>query len=581
MKNQIVMHDYPENDSNKENNTSYLSNSDELREKIREDLPDLPVIHVTGADSLGILFPLKANEVADKAMSIITSGDPDSYLFFYKDGNLGRVSELYTERLIARNKVKKVYETTFKQFDKDGIQSYLNSIANFVKFKKKNEEIVPDPQIAPTLAISKDILERDWDNVPILDKITTHPTFDRNWNLINKDGYNKDSLAYLVKGSSIDLQELSLEEAYRTIVGWLSDFPFKDYSDFCNCLALLVTLATRTAFPEGQMAPLFIITANHQTAGKSTLADVLTGIVLGEMCAKEQLPKDEAETNKVIGSQLLAGFEVTIFDNLSGGWVISSDGLASSVTEPKIRWRLLGQSKMITSENNMTFILTGNNIGTNADLASRALFIRLDVDKNAEDRVFEFESIAERTISEPARSLLFSAVYTIIKEWDKQSEDDELKYGEANSRFEYFGKVCNGIINMLDRRLNVEKHLEDGTIEKPLQHFLKNKEQLKRESDPEYSAWCDLKDADERILDENGISFSEIFSIASFRKEHDDIDLNLLGTFFKGSDHLQEAMRRTALGQYLKKNDGRLVENYKFEVITKGDKKTYRFRGVW
>ena len=549
-----------------------------------EDRKQLPRITLNVPTEDGTFEKKKINEVSDDIMKLITAEKANEYKVFVSNGMLGRIIERTRMKQIDEDIEIPVTEIIFEEFDKYGMQAFLNRIADFYKKEKKtmkedDETITYEKWILqdkPPIDISYDILHgQDWNNIPFLNKIINHPILTRKWDFVNERGYDQNSQLYLNENKTVKIQDMTIEEAYDLLADWLDDFPFKDYSDFCNALALLFTIYIRTALPDGQLPPLFIITANSQGAGKSTLAQVLSAIILGEVAGSVQLPNREEEMNKVIGSELILGTEVIVLDNVNENAVNSSDALSSAISEKKIRFRLLGKSKMIEAENSAIYIMTGNNLSASSDLVDRACFIRLDIEKRAAEREFQTETILADTVKK--RDILFSAVHTIVNEWIKNGR----KKGIAKHRSSIWAKVISGIFDMLDEHIADEKIDKNGNLVRTLKQFLENDIETRLESNPLFSDWCSFRDAVRKKFGEDSWTISDVFEYGSFRDGCDQEDHNFLGSWFSSGEKYHEATRRRGLGIYIRSQVNKVYGHWKLVATGKrNNKNTYAFKNT-
>ena len=512
----------------------------------------------------GTFEKIKVNEIVDDIMVHVTPDKANDFKVFVSNGMLGRIVERKRTKQIDKDISIQVTDVIFDELNRDGIRSFLNQNFDFYEMKKvKVDDQTYETrwvlQDQPPISLSNEILYgRTWNEFPYLEKIINHPIVTRKWEFINQKGYDPSSHLYLNENKTVDIEQMTVEEAYDELSEWLEDFPFKDDSDFCNALGLLFTIYLRTAFPDGELPPLFVITANSQGAGKSTLAQVLSAIVLGEVAGAVQLPKREEEMNKVIGSELILGTEVIVLDNVNENTINTSDALSSAISEKTIRFRLLGKSKMITAENTATYIMTGNNVDASTDLIDRACFIRLEVTKRAEDRDFNIDSILAETIKN--RDRLFSAVHTIIKAWVEQGRP----IGKKKSRFKYWAKCLSGIFDMLN-----------------LSEFLENQTEAKIKANPHYMHWCDFRERVMKDYGEEPWKSGDVFKYASFRDDHEASDDNFFDGHYNGSDSTKEATRRRRLGHYLTQNVGKIFGHHMLIDAGKKDgKNLFAFNDV-
>ena len=562
---------------NKSNAKPVAKTKKVMKEQVSER-KNLPSVYTYSAID-DMVEPRKSNEVADDVMRLMEKQDPNKHKIFVKENRLGRIRYSTKIKQVAEDYSKEITSSIFEAFTKDDIKGALNRFANFYRLTANKDGVSEVILAEPPSSIGSDIINhQNLDNIPPLAQIINHPIVTKKWEIINKPGYHAESQMYLEPSKLVSIQDMSVDKAYDILSEWLADFPFKDYSDICNTFALLITMLIRPALPDGELPPLFIITANSQGAGKSTLAQILSAVIIGEAAGSTQLPTNEEEIRKAVGAELILGTEVVVLDNITEQVSVASSSLASAISESVIRFRILGKSKMIQADNTATYVLTGNNVDANADLVDRACFIRLDTEQRVADREFKTESILSDTIKN--REKLFSAVYKIVTAWI----DNGKKRGDAKHRSNVWAKIMSGIFDMLDDHVE-EEVVENGELIRPLKEFLNNDTEARIKANPEFGDWCLFRNIVNKEFGEESWNVSDVFPIASFRRNHDEElgedkpDLNLLGPWFKGSDNIHESVRRRSLGTYFRANLDKVFGTYKLVMTGKKDNKNaYRFK---
>ena len=535
---------------------------------------ELPNIYVNEINEHGNLQERKANVIADEAMKHLNKADPNKIKVFMKDHFFGQIVEVTKKKKIDEGLAVDVTYPTFVEFNKRSMRGLLNRKMNFVKKSQKDGTITERMLMAPQDNICEDIIEsQDKNNLPYLQTIVSHPTVTKDKKIINEPGYHEDDQLYLDGSKTVEIEDMTTEESYEILSKWLKDFPFKDYSDLMNAFALLITPFIRSALPYGELPPLFVIDANSQGAGKSLLAEALPTVVLGFPPGSSQLSSNEEEVRKRITSGLIDGDEVVIFDNTTG--LISSNALATAVSQPNWKDRKLGYSETLEMEQTAMYVITANNAQTDADLTDRACWIRLDVDERVADRKFASDKFLSDTIRN--RPKLFSAIYKWVKDWF----DDGAKLGESNHRSRLWAKMTQGIFDSVKRRYNPEAEisLEGANIEpykiKVFDQFLSNDDEQRQKSNPEFMALCKFRD---EVLDEFGEDLwtvKDVMHLGSFTQDSDDTDLNLLGRWFKdkeGQAFHQDA-RSSAFAFYLKGKNGVVLTTHKLTMMGKKDRR--------
>jgi hypothetical protein len=114
------------------------------------------------------------------------------------------------------------------------------------------------------------------------------------------------------------------------------------------------------------------------TAGKTLLASCIAALATGQF--PEVWPhtagRDDEEVRKRLFAALRDGTTALIWDNVTD--VLDSAALASVITAPVLRDRVLGRSESLSIPNRALLLLTGNNLCPAGDLPRRIIPIRID-----------------------------------------------------------------------------------------------------------------------------------------------------------------------------------------------------------
>lgn len=243
--------------------------------------------------------------------------------------------------------------------------------------------------------VCESILSRgNWPQLPHLHGIVESPTITADGLLIDKPGFHKSGL--FLTGVPRDYKSPArfpsiheAREAADRIKTTISTFPFVDKSDESAAIAALLTALVRRSLPA---APMVAITAPTPGTGKSLLADIVAMVALGRQAAMLSLGDDEAETEKRLGSALLAGDSLIVADNIEAP--LKSTLLCQLLTQPSVQVRMLGFSSLVTAPTNTTVIATGNNLAILGDLRRRVMLIRLDAKtERPETRAFARDAL--------------------------------------------------------------------------------------------------------------------------------------------------------------------------------------------
>jgi hypothetical protein len=211
----------------------------------------------------------------------------------------------------------------------------------------------------------------------------------------------------------------------------LSKPPGRDESSF------LVALMTAACRPSLHLAPGVLLRAAAMSgagSGKGLLARCICIIAFGRDPHAVTAGGGAEELEKRIASELIAGGPSLFLDNLNN-MAVTSDLLASAITERPARVRLLGKSLMLPLNASTFVILNGNGLTVSEDLARR--FVAIEFDPRTEEpeaRPFKSDIRAEVM---GRRKELLAAVLTIWR-WGRIATG--IKAGRPLGSFEQWSE---------------------------------------------------------------------------------------------------------------------------------------------
>jgi len=154
----------------------------------------------------------------------------------------------------------------------------------------------------------------------------------------------------------------------------IGDFPFADAASKTNAIAALLTPIVRPLIPGP--TPLALLDAPMPGTGKGLLAECIGLVATGRSAPLMTAPDSEDEWRKRITATLLEGDTLITIDNLEGK--LESASVASVLTSPTWKGRILGVSKTAELPQRASWLATGNNIVLGGDLPRRCYLIRID-----------------------------------------------------------------------------------------------------------------------------------------------------------------------------------------------------------
>ncbi len=300
----------------------------------------------------------------------------------------------------------------------DPMLDHASRAAKWERFSKtENQWIVADPpkQVA-AIVLSRD---GEW-KFPRLIGVLTTPTIRPDGTILSTPGYDPTTRLLLLDPPMLPAMpsQPTRTEALAALAfldGLLEEFPFADKASHAVALSGLITPVVRGALP---VAPLHAITAPSAGSGKSYLVDIAATGATGRRCpviaaatGREPGTQDDSETEKRLGSALLAGYPLLSIDNLNG--LLRGDQFCQAIERPSFDIRVLGFSKLKRIESRATLFATGNNLQPTGDIVRRTLLCTIDQQiERPELREYEHDPL--QTILAD-RGHYLAAVLTIVR----------------------------------------------------------------------------------------------------------------------------------------------------------------------
>ena len=130
---------------------------------------------------------------------------------------------------------------------------------------------------------------------------------------------------------------------------------------------------------------MFAIDAPVKGSGKTLLADIVSMLATGRKSIPISQGHDESEDEKRIGALLMRGISAFNLDNIERP--VSGDFINTLLTSEIVSTRILGQSKVVDLQTNVTILATGNNLVFKGDMTRRVLLARLDPQSERPDAI--------------------------------------------------------------------------------------------------------------------------------------------------------------------------------------------------
>jgi hypothetical protein len=217
--------------------------------------------------------------------------------------------------------------------------------------------------------------------LPVLAGIIAAPTLREDGSVLDAPGYDpKSGLLFDPCGASFPSipTNPTMEDARASLAKlWalIETFPFVDASgtDRAVALSAMLTCVVRRSL---RTAPMHAFTAPTAGSGKSMLVDLCSVIATGREAAVVSQGDDDTELMKGLSAMLMAGETAIAIDNCEQP--LGGDFIASMLTQPTVRARILGRSEMPELPSNAFVTATGNNLVLKGDMTRRAILCRLD-----------------------------------------------------------------------------------------------------------------------------------------------------------------------------------------------------------
>lgn len=224
---------------------------------------------------------------------------------------------------------------------------------------------------------------------------------------------------------------------------FLREFPFADdqgRSLSCQIAAMMSRFAS-SLLPEQAQIPMCVFNANGPAAGKSLLAMVVEIPVRG-YASMRSFPEEKEELQKVLDSEVLAGSDSIIFDNVKDR--VDSSYLEQFLTSSVVSVRRLGSSTKHEIAKQTLVLLTANQAECSADLARRSIFVDLfNKEADPQARKIERPMGAEYLARPEVRFRILSALWSLVVAWDQAGRP---KCSSRLAGFEDWSDVIGGIV---------------------------------------------------------------------------------------------------------------------------------------
>lgn len=269
--------------------------------------------------------------------------------------------------------------------------------------------------IAARAASTPDLLY----NVRDLYGVAHTPVVRADGSILDAPGYDVASRMLYLPDPSLDMSVVpgqpsraEIQCAGNLLLHMVSDFPFVTPHDRANYLGALLTPLLRPLVPPPYK--LVAIGAPQRGSGKTLLAWTMRELHGGVF--KSEFPRNDEELRKVITSTLDATTgPVVQFDNVTG--VLKSSVLDGLLTSVEWSDRPLGQTAMLTLQNDRLWVATGNNVHIGGDLERRTLWITINANMERPEERQDFAIPNLEAWVGAHRGELLAAMLTLVRAW--------------------------------------------------------------------------------------------------------------------------------------------------------------------
>lgn len=258
------------------------------------------------------------------------------------------------------------------------LMKHMSASIRIMTYKKAKDDFIK-VKIDPPSLVASGILANsgDW-GFQKISGIITAPTLRRDGSILWKEGYDPQTKLLLISPPDMPdfPQNPTKKDAMASLArldALLDGFPFVDPASRAVALSGLLTPCARAAMT---VSPIHTISAPSPGSGKSFLVDLCAAIISGSPAPVMTASKSEEETEKRLGAIFMSGSPIIAIDNVNGQ--LYGDALCQCIERPVVKFRVLGESRMVEIENKTTMFATGNNISMVDDMARRAVLCNLD-----------------------------------------------------------------------------------------------------------------------------------------------------------------------------------------------------------
>ena len=323
-----------------------------------------------------------------------------------------------------------------KMLDKGGFEHHLNTVGRFVRVSGEEQTRVG---VSAPDDVVRFLYNSDYGDYPDLRGLVTSPTFTKDGSLLTTPGYDWNSKLYYKPEATLSVPEVpqkpTAEQVHRAkrllIEEVLADFPLgglgrpeivdqalngEGVPAVANVIGMIL-LPFMREMVDGP-TPGHLINKPAPGTGASLLTEVCSIISTGKPSPAMTMPTNKDEMSKTLTTVLSDGDNVVFFDNINHS--VDSGELASAMTTPTYKARLLGVSQSVEVDVRCVWVFNGNSVELSHELIRRLTLIDLDAELENPELRTDFRHSDIRGWVYENRGELVWACLTIIQNWVAQ-----------------------------------------------------------------------------------------------------------------------------------------------------------------
>lgn len=307
------------------------------------------------------------------------------------------------------------------------LRERLSEVANFQKWNKKSEELVP---IVPTDEIVGAVRKRaSWPGIRSLIGIVETPTLRPDGKIVQAPGYDSSTKYLYMPSENFPevFDEKATQENAKWALGFLNecfeDFPYVSAAHRAVPIAAILTLVARPAILGS--IPAILFDASTRGSGKTLQTDAISTITTGRGAPRMNYTSDDVELEKILAGYALRGSSFICLDNIPAMRPFGGGPMDRVITaRDDVELRILGATKIVTLPWRALIMATGNNVSFHGDTSRRVLMARLEPTEEKPEQRTKFKHEDLLGWIRVQRPRLVSAALLILRAYFRAGRPD-------------------------------------------------------------------------------------------------------------------------------------------------------------